>query len=162
MNWDAISAIGSIIAAASVTATVAYLALQIKKNTLALHSQTHHLATQALADAAAFIGGDVNRARVYRIGLASPEDLNEDEWMQFALIGISQFRRYENLFFQHRAGLVHNDFWAGHRENILWFYHRPGMQAWWKDKRLSFSWSFREFLEKSDAADLESPDDRRV
>ena len=82
--------------------------------------------------------------------------------MQFALVGISQFRRYENLHYQHRAGLVDEDFWVGHRENILWFFHQPGMQAWWKDKRLAFSESFRDFVESSSPADLASPKDRRV
>ncbi len=139
-----------------------YLALQVRRNTLALHSQTHYLATSALAETAAFIGADKERARVYRIGLTKPQELNEDEWMQFALFGISQFRRYENLFFQHRAGLVNDDFWQGHRENMVWFYHRPGNQIWWKEKRLSFSKSFREFLESTDAASLTSPAERRV
>jgi len=77
-------------------------------------------------------------------------------------LGISQFCRYENLYFQYRAGLVDEDFWSGHRENILWYFHRPGMQAWWKDKRLAYSKSFREFVENSQATDLESPADRQV
>lgn len=162
MNWEAISAVGSVTAALAVTATVVYLAIQVRKNTLALHSQTYYLATQGLAEAAAFIGADVNRARVYRIGLSKPDELNEDEWMQFTLLGISQFRRYENLFFQHRANLVNDDFWAGHRENMVWFYHRPGIQVWWREKRLSFSMSFRDFLEGTTADELESPADRRV
>jgi len=70
--------------------------------------------------------------------------------------------RYENLFFQHRAGLVDDDFWQGHNENIIWYFHRPGMQVWWKEKRLSFSKSFRDYLETTRIADVLSPADRRV
>lgn len=162
MNWEAISAIGSATAAIAVTLTVVYLAIQVRRNTLALHSQTHYLATAALAEAAAFLGAEKDRSRVYRIGLTKPDELNEDEWMQFALLGISQFRRYENLYFQHRSNLVDDDFWEGHKENMLWFFHRPGMQVWWKDKRLSFSKGFREFLESTTAEQLASPADRRV
>ena len=156
MNWDALSAIGSFGGAIAVTATVVYLAIQIRRNTLSLQSQTHYLATSALAEAAAFIGAELGRARVYRIGMSNPESLTEDEWMQFALLGISQFRRYENLYFQYKAGLISDDFWHGHSENILWFHRRPGMQIWWKEKRLSFSRSFRDFLEGSQSVELGS------
>lgn len=162
MSWDALAAIAGAVAAIAVALTVVYLAIQVRRNTLATHSQTYYLATSALAEAAALIGTDPQITRIYRIGLTKPDELTENEFMQFSLIGISQFRRYENLYFQYRAGLVDEDFWAGHRENILWFFHRPGMQAWWKDKRLAFSKSFREFLEGSKAGDLQSPTDRRV
>jgi hypothetical protein len=162
MNWDAVAAVAATVSALAVALSVVYLALQIRRNTRATHSQTYYLATTALAEAAALIGTSPKITRIYRIGLGHPEELTEDEFMQFALLGISQFRRYENLFFQYRAGLVDDDFWSGHRENILWFFHRPGMQAWWKDKRLAFSKSFREFVETSRPTDLESPGDRRV
>jgi hypothetical protein len=66
------------------------------------------------------------------------------------------------LFVQYRAGLVDDDFWSAHRENMLWFFHQPGMQAWWKDKRLAYSKRFREFVESSRPTDLESPSDRRI
>ena len=162
MTWEALAAIAQTVAAIFTAATVAYLALQVRKNTLATHSQTYYLATAALAEAAAMLGTDPQLSRLYRKGLAKPAELTEDEFMQFALLGISQFRRYENLYFQYRAGLVDDDFWSGHRENILWFFHQPGMQAWWKDKRLAYSKSFREFLESSRPSDLQSPSDRRV
>ena len=38
MNWDAIGAIGEIIGAFAVFITLAYLALQIRQNTKAVHS----------------------------------------------------------------------------------------------------------------------------
>ena len=162
MNWEAVSAVSGILAAIAVVLTVVYLAVQIQKNTLATYSQTHYLTTAALAETAATIASSRELSRVYRLGLSAPDQLEEDEFFRFALIGTSQFRSFENLFFQYRSGLVDKDFWIAHRENILWFFHRPGMQIWWKEKRLAFSKGFREFLENSKAADLVSPDNRRV
>ena len=162
MSWDILTAVTGAVSAIAVAVTVVYLAMQVRRNTLATHSQTYYLATEALAEVAAFLGSNPQIARIYRIGLTSPDELNEDEFTQFAFLGISQFRRYENLYFQYRAGLVDEDFWSGHRENILWYFHRPGMQAWWKDKRLAYSNSFREFVESSRPTDLGSPTDRRV
>lgn len=162
MIWEAVSAIAQMLATIAVVLTVVYLARQIQKNTLATQSQTHYQTTIALAETASAIGSNEKLSRIYRIGLSTPDQLDEDEYFRFAMIATSQFRTFENLYFQYRSGLVAEDFWIGHRENILWFYHCPGMQIWWKEKRLAFSKGFREFLEDSSATELSSPDERRL
>jgi hypothetical protein len=162
MSWEAVSGISQIFATIAVALTVVYLALQIRKNTLATQSQAHYETTIALAETAAAIASSGELTRVYRIGLTTPDQLDEDSYFRFAMIATSQFRTFENLFYQYRSGLVTDDFWSAHRENILWFFHRPGMQVWWQEKRLAYTKSFREFLEDSDPAALASPDDRRL
>lgn len=162
MDWNAISAIANVFAASSVILSVVYVAIQVRKNTQATHSQTYQLATSALAEMAGIIGSDKELARVFRIGMVSADQLDEDEFAQFGYLGISLFRRFENVFFQYQAGLVDEDFWTGHRDNILWFFHRPGMQAWWKDRKFAFSKSFREFLDGSTPGEIASPHSRRL
>jgi hypothetical protein len=162
MGWNAISAIAGTLAAIAVALTAVYLAIQIRKNTLATRSQTYYLATAALAEAAAILASNEELARIHRIGLSTPDELTEDDYYRFAMYGISQFRRYENLFFQYRSGLVDDEFWGAQSDNILWFFHRPGTQVWWKDKRLTYSISFREYLESSKETDLASQQDRQL
>lgn len=162
MDWNAVSAIAGTLAAIAVALTVVYLAVQIRKNTLATRSQTYYLLTAALAEAAAILASNEELARIYRIGISKPGELSEDDFYRFAMYSISQFRRYENLFFQYRSGLVDDEFWAGQSNNILWFFYRPGTQAWWKDKRLTFSTSFREYMENSKESDLTPQQDRRL
>jgi len=58
--------------------------------------------------------------------------------------------------------MIDEDFWVGHRDNILWFFHRPGMQAWWKDRKFAFSERFREFLDDSSPTEIASPETRRL
>lgn len=162
MNWNAVSAIAGVFAAVFVALTVVYLALQIKSSAQAMHSQTYHLATSALAEMAAIIGSDKDLARVFRIGMVDPSSLDDDEYTQFGYLGISLFRRFENVFFQYQSGMINEDFWVGHRDNILWFFHRPGTQVWWKDRKFAFSEKFREFLDRSSNADIASPESRRL
>jgi hypothetical protein len=162
MDWNAVSAIAQGLAAFAVTITVVYLAIQIRENTRATRSQTYQLATSALAEMAGIIGTDREVARIFRIGMTNPEELDQDEFVQFGYLGVSLFRRFENVFFQHQSGMIDDDFWNGHRDNILWFFHRPGMQAWWKDRKFAFSKSFREFLDESTPADISSPQSRRL
>lgn len=162
MDWNAISAIAGVLAAISVTLTVVYLAIQIKKNTIATHSQTYQLATSALAEMAAIIGTDKELARIFRVGMIDPGALQQDEFVQFGYLGISLFRRFENVFFQYQSGMIDDDFWNGHRDNILWFFHRPGIQLWWKDRKFAFSKKFREFLDNSTPGEIASPESRQI
>ena len=162
MDWNAVSAIAQVFAAIFVAITVVYLALQIGRSTQAMHSQTYHLATSALAEMAAIIGRDRELARIFRIGMLTPDGLTEDEATQFGYLGISLFRRFENVYFQYQSGMIDEDFWVGHRDNILWFFHRPGMQLWWTDRKFAFSKGFREFLDSSAQSEIASPETRRL
>lgn len=162
MDWSAVSAIAGVCAAIFVALSVVYLAIQVKGGTKATRSQTYYLTTAALADMAAIIGSNKEVARVIRIGYETPEALNEDEFTQYGYLMVSFLRRYENVFFQYESGLVDEDFWGGHRENLLWVFRRPGMQRIWKDRKHSFSKSFREFLERSGSIELATPDSRRL
>ena len=162
MEWGAVSAIAGMLAAIFVGATVVYLALQVKASTRATHSQTYQLATSALAEMAGIVGRDKELARIFRIGMVDPNALDEDELTQFGYLGISLFRRFENVFFQYQSGMIDDDFWIGHRDNILWFFHRPGTQAWWKDRKFAFSQSFRQFLDDSTPGEIASPASRRI
>ena len=99
MDWPAVSAISGMLASIAVVLSVVYLAIQIRRNTLATYSQTHYLTTAALSETAATIASSSELSRVYRIGLSSPDQLDEEESFRFAVIGTSQFRSFENLFF---------------------------------------------------------------
>lgn len=162
MDWSAVSAIAGIFAAIFVALSVVYLALQIRSSARATHSQTYHMATSALAEMAAIVGSDRQLARIFRIGMADSGALNEDEFTQFGYLGISLFRRFENVYFQYQSGMIDEDFWVGHRDNILWFFHRPGIQTWWRDRKYAFSQRFREFLDSSRKSEILSPETRRL
>ena len=162
MTWEAALAISSIIGTIALTLTVVYLAIQVKRNTKATYSQTYQFATQALSDMAANVGETKEKAKMFSVGMAEPGKLDKDEYFQFAYLGISLFRRYENVFFQYQSGMIDDDFWFGHRDNLLWFFHRPGTQVWWKERRLGFSRSLREFLESTSPEEVTAPKDRQV
>jgi hypothetical protein len=162
MNWDALAAVSNLVGTIALVLSAIYLAVQIKRSTQATYSQTYQFASHALGEMAAIVGESKDKARMFTLGMANPNELAPDEYVQFAYLGISLFRRYENVFFQYQTGMIDDDFWFGHRENLLWFFHRPGIQSWWKERRLSFSRSFREFLESTSVQELTTPEIRQV
>jgi len=72
MSWDVLTAVTGAVSAIAVAVTVVYLAIRVRRNTLAMHSQTYHLATEALAEVATILGSNPQIARFYRIGLTTP------------------------------------------------------------------------------------------
>lgn len=162
MDWGAVSAVAGVFAAVFVALSVVYLALQVKAGTKATRSQTYYLATAALAEMAALIGSNAELSRIVRIGWNTPDDLTEDEFTQYSYVMLSFLRRYENVYFQWQSGLVDDDFWIGHRENLLWAYRRPGMQRVWKDRKNAFSIGFQKFLEGSGNIAAQTPETRRI
>lgn len=160
MGWEAVGAIGGLLGAVGIIFTVVFLAVQIRRNTAATQSQTYQSACAALAEFGAMLGQDPTLSRVWRTGLFAPQELDEHQYYQFAFLGISLLRRYENAFYQYHVGLIGDDFWAGHRNNLLWHFHRPGFQRWWPERRQTFSTAFREHLESTTSAEIEVTRDR--
>lgn len=152
----------SIVGSVAVALTVVYLAIQVRASTRATYSQTYQTAVAALGDMAAIVGESKEKSKLYANGMADPDLLDEDEYLQFAYLGISLFRKYENAYFQYRSGMIDDEFWDGHRDNLLWFFHRPGTQRWWRERRLGFSKSFREYLESTSESDMAAQDERYV
>ena len=159
---EIIQIVSSVVGSVAVSLTVVYLAVQIKASTRATYSQTYQNAVAALGDMAAIVGETKEKARLYADGMADPDKLDEDEYLQFAYLGISLFRKYENAFFQYQSGMIDDKFWDGHRDNLLWFFHRPGTQRWWQERRLGFSRSFREYLQSTSPKDMAEQDERYV
>jgi hypothetical protein len=162
MNWEAFSAISSAVATLAVTMSVIYLALQVKTSTKATNSQTYQFATQALGEMASIVGASKDLSRIYVLGMADPDTLEKEEYYQFSYLTISLFRRYENIFYQWQSGMIDEDFWNGHRNNLLWFYFQPGTQRWWGQRRGGFSVRFRSFLDSQTPDAYEKQPDRFV
>ena len=101
MDWSAVSAVAGLLAAIFVAISVIYLALQVKGTVQATRSQTYYIATAALGEMAALIASNKEVARIIRIGLVTPESLDEDEMTQFGYLMVTFLRRYENVLFQY-------------------------------------------------------------
>ena len=123
MDWNAVSAIAGVLAAISVTLTVVYLAIQIKKNTIATHSQTYQLATSALAEMAAIIGRDKELARtVDRFGVLPVRRLlftKLDESESFGCIINAHLRRKLPLSYFTTGQRVPEDIEAATAKRLL-------------------------------------------
>ncbi len=86
---EIIQLVSSVVGSVAVSLTVVYPALQLRASTRATYSQTYRSAVAAFCEMAAIVAESKERAWLYANGMADPDKLDEDEYLQFAFLGIS-------------------------------------------------------------------------
>ncbi len=148
MNWDAIGAVGEIVGAFAVVATLGYLAVQIRQNTKTVRAAMFQQATAASTALAEQLSRDPELTRIFVSGVNELGSLSEEDHARFTFMGISFYRDLENIHQQSRKGLIDEEDWEGIRESFLRTISRPGMETWWQENSFRFNRHFRSFIDE--------------
>ena len=81
MNWEAIGAIGEIVGAVAVVATLAYLAVQLRHNTKNVQSSAYGMWANGVSDLISTATTDARLDQILREGWYG--ELSEDTWGQW-------------------------------------------------------------------------------
>lgn len=128
MNWEAIGAIGEVVGALAVIATLLYLAIQIRQNTKAIRSTT----LTAITEHKHFeLRWSSDIATAWRKSLTDPGSLTPDESWQVAEWMASSFVARQNEFFQHKQGLIDDDTWEASEKIIRLALSGDWARNWW-------------------------------
>jgi hypothetical protein len=128
MNWEALAAIGELVAAAGVIATLVYLSVQVRQNTRAIRSATLNSVTVA-QQAELRWSSDISQA--VRRAMHTPADLTEDETHQMTEWMTASFLARENEFSQFRQGLLDESKWEQSEYIIRSIFGMPWCRQWW-------------------------------
>ena len=148
MNWEAIGAVGEMLAALGVIATLGYLAVQIRQNTRAVHSNTSQAITDSRVEFLASITDDADVARIFYSGLLDFESLEGTDRGRFSLLMARFTATMENYFYQHRQGSMDTDQWTRMLETLRFFMATPGGQYWWASRPIRPDVPFERFLDE--------------
>ena len=143
MNWGALAAVAEIIGALAVIATLAYLAYQVKENTVALSAQSRHSLSEFVLHISMF---RAEHAAQYA-KLKSGEELSaEDE--EFQYWSHMQVMLHAETYFHHsELGLMPKSHWSGYVRYITGYVHSRGFVDFWDDVGPAFSENFRNWLD---------------
>jgi hypothetical protein len=111
MNWEAIGAIGELVAAAAVFASLVYLATQIRDSK---RSDQIVAASQAASAVDEWIGQIVRDGELYdlyRRGLSEYESLSREEKGRFALLIMQFLRSVETVWIHKKMGAIDPSYW---------------------------------------------------
>ena len=147
VNWEAIGAIGEILGAIAVFASLLYLATQIR-------IQNRESRLSAIRDVGAgfndFLGDlatNKTLADIFVRGNRDPEELDATERMQYYAFMSRSFRSIEPMHKQYIDGYLEAGSFEGVIEVIKNFNEQPGYIEWWKNRKHWFSKEFQAFVD---------------
>lgn len=143
MNWEAIGAIGEIIGAVAVILTLGYLAVQIRQNTKAVRASALDSSVTAIGAIrqAVFSSGEV--VSIYRRGLDSPHELDEDERERFRLLMHNILWSIWNVFSQTNYAGLSKSTWEAQIPLLSRIVTTSGGEWFWSNYSNEFEESFR-------------------
>ena len=156
MSLEDLGNIGEFVAAVAVLVSLIYLAIQIRQNTASVRLSNYLSSETIESNLFARVVEDADLARIYRIGRIDFESLNEDEKLRFTMLMALHFRAYEQMFLQHRRGLIEAEVWKARREAMFRWTLEPGVHEMWRKRSHSYSEGFRDLYEQMRARAGES------
>jgi hypothetical protein len=146
MNWNAVGAIGALISATAVVASVIYLAIQIRQNSKIVAANTFQSISATSADLAIRMAESPELSELLTKAFSGYTNWTPREAMQLQLFLRGSFRNYENYYYQHRLGNFEEELWVGYEQAILDLVSRGFGEAWWSVHQVAFGRSFAEFV----------------
>ena len=155
MNLESLGNLGDFLGGIAVIATLIYLALQVRQNTLQiaqnsdwLRAQTYRADQNAHVAATQLVASDASLAAIYRKGSADPDALTEDEWTRLAFYYGLMFGNYQNSLYQVEQGLLDKALWPNQVKIITMLLKSPGGARYWQQSSFGHSVRFQEYVEK--------------
>ena len=154
MNWDAIGAIGEIIGAIAVVASLIYLSVQIRHNSRQIEEQVRALNADSLTaienSFSKFRQSIINNsqmASLWRRGLECFNDLDDDEKCQISALFQEFCWAWENTFTRTTAGDYTSDGVDPFIKNLIHILNHPGAREWWSEGKREFSEEFVKLID---------------
>ena len=160
MNWEAAGALGEIIGAVAVIATLWYLARQIRLSA----QSTRFLATQSMVTnqaAANFLIAENDELAAFGQATSEPggfEALLPHQQMRFGTLMMGFYLQIDFAYHQYQNGLLEEKMWKRMEEDIPKFLIHPGQMVWWSRDKHRFTPEFVVFVDKL-LADYERPEE---
>ena len=146
MNWEAIGAIGEILGALAVVLTLAYLATQVRQNSLGMKVSTKLEITRQFSDYTDLLLKHPDLADLNIRGL-NGEELDESDARQFSIFLRKATWYLASMHFQFVKQSLSDDEWHQSRTLIKRYCSWPGFRDWWQSEREDYSAEFVDYIE---------------
>ena len=144
-DWGAI---GELVGAVAVIATLFYLARQIQQNTREARSANYHRVTDSFNAINVSIAHDPELARIFRDGAEDYAGLSDVEKTQYGFIMHAAFRVMDVIHFESHHGTADRSLWEYEKKTIDSLLRGPGSRAWWRERPFNFSEEFVDYVER--------------
>jgi hypothetical protein len=146
MTLEFLGNIGDLVGGVGVVVTLIYLAIQIKKNSLAVQMTALQMLQNEANQAALAVASNPDLAKVLVVAESGLDELSPVERCQFDNYALHFFETYESAFHMHSRGHIDSEIWAAWKlgfQNEL----TPALLAVWDVENGDYVPNFREFVE---------------
>jgi len=147
MTLEELAYISQIVGVVAVFASLIFVGLQIRQNTLALKATSHHAITDSFNVINTLIMSDPKVARRWRLGMAGAPGLDEDEQSSIDMMMLGYMRVFETLYYQYKSGTMEAKLFEAELKTLKWTVTNPGFHVWWPNNPISLSVEFRAFID---------------
>jgi hypothetical protein len=148
MTIEELGSIGELIAAITTVVTLAYLAIQIRRNTLATHSASFHAISDSMNHINVAVAQNADLSRIWLSGLVDRVALSEAERHQFDMLLLSYFHVFETMHYQASKGAGDEGLMGAEERSLAALFNSKGVRDWWSDNPYAFGDEFRQYLEQ--------------
>lgn len=148
MNWEAVGATASLLAAVGVIATLIYLSIQIRQNTKAVRSSSIQNLVQSFSTTAQAAVENEYIIPLLLKANAGAEALTQEERARLHFWFIMTFRRFEGVYFQRDLGIVDAEVIDGFERSQMAILASKSAQQWWANSKEIFNSGFVSYVEK--------------
>jgi hypothetical protein len=146
MTLQELGGLGEFIAAVAVVISLAYLAVQIRRNTGAVRSATEQGQVDAHTRYLGFLVQDPELIRLLQRG-ASGEPLDKNESLRLGFFFDVLFAQTQAGYFHYREGTISSEQWQTlHRIAARWLL-LAAVQAWWAREKGIFRDDFIQYID---------------
>jgi hypothetical protein len=154
VTFEQLGGLGEFIGALAVVSSLVYVAREIRENSRATRLAAMQSSMLAAQNVMALQAQDRDLARVIRVGMTDPDELTEDEFQQFRIWLFLVLRVHEDMFVQHRAGVIDDDTWLARADSLRTIFATPGGRRIWA-ATTAYRADFRAWMDSSE--DREDP-----
>jgi hypothetical protein len=143
MDWNALGAIGQIVAAAGVIISLVYLSRQIAQNTRSLKNANAALVQSNFQQLARQAYLDRDLADLVIRAMADAEDLPPAERLASRAYFFDWLKTAEIAHHQYRCGELDESLWVASLEFYKAYFKTPGFRSYWAERQSAFVPEFR-------------------
>ena len=154
MNWDAIGAIGEIIGAGAVVASLVYLAIQIRTQNREARLSAMHDISVGFRDAIIPFSSE-DMATILVKANIDYESLTDIEAQRIIVLMGQFFRAWEEAFIQHEEGHLDSRSWSAILKYYVKLLGAPAMRKGWALRKGYMDEKFVEFVDALPLEDYE-------
>jgi hypothetical protein len=132
MNWEMAGVVAEVIGAIAVVTTLIFLAVEIRKNTVATRQQSYNDFVNRQSDWLESFSYDRERMSVFSAGL-SGEKLDHIDSQRFMVNMMKIMNHMQDVYLQYEAGVAEEKIWIAQSRFLGALLSQSAFQNWWQE-----------------------------